>query len=149
LSGAVLTLLNKVVFPVVWVGGLAALLLWAFIKTGRISIAEDFRLLAALVVIATVFMLWLTARLQRVGYRGRELIVANYWRQARIPFEQVEAVEAVWWYRGRMVRIGFCERTPFGYTVYYLPKWGPLRCLYRAGDEELRRVLSDRAPGGD
>ncbi len=44
-----------------------------------------------------------------------------------------------------MVRIRFRQQTPFGYTVYYLPKWGPLRCLYSAGYEELRRVLSEGA----
>jgi hypothetical protein len=145
LSGAVLTLLNKLIFPILWLALLVAILLWVFLKTGRISIANDFRILAALVLIATVFMLWLTLRLQRVGYCGRELIVANYWRQARIPFEHVEAVEPVWWYRGRMVRIRFRRQTPFGYTVYYLPKWGPLRCLCAAPDEELRTILSTGA----
>jgi hypothetical protein len=68
--------------------------------------------------------------------------VANYWREARIAFEDVEAVEPVWWYRGRMVRIRFRRETPFGDTVYYLPKWGPIRCLFAAPDEELREILA-------
>ncbi|HYM11547.1 MAG TPA: hypothetical protein VEU62_12490 [Bryobacterales bacterium] len=141
LSGAVLTLLNKLVFPIVWVAAVGGALLWVFIQTGRISIQPGFRFICAFALLATAFAVWMTARLQRVGYCGRELIVANYWREARIPFEHVEAVEPVWWYRGRMVRIRFRERTPFGFTVYYLPKWGPLRCLFAAPDRELRDLI--------
>ncbi len=144
LSGAVLTLLNKLVFPILWLGALTGVLAWAFLKNGRIFIASDFRLIAALVVIATAMMLWLTTRLQRVGYCDRNLVVANYWRRARIPFEQVEAVEPVWWYRGRLVRIRFRQRTPFGYSVYYLPKWGSIRCFFASPDKELRELLATR-----
>ena len=142
LSGEIVTLLNKVVFPPLWIGVLGGLLGWVFLTTGRIHIASGFRLLAALAAAATVFLLWFTARLQRVGYAGRELVVANYWREARIPFEVVESVEPVWWYRRRLVRIQFRTRTPFGQVVYYLPKWGPLRLLLTAPDEELRGILS-------
>jgi hypothetical protein len=141
-SGAIVTLLNKVIFPPLWIGALGGLLGWVFLTTGRISIASGFRPLAAFVVAATVFLLWFTARLQRVGYSGRELVIANYWREARIPFEQVESVEPVWWYRRRLVRVRFRTRTPFGQVVYYLPKWGPLRLLLTPPDEELRGIIS-------
>ncbi|MBI3693975.1 MAG: hypothetical protein HY238_03925 [Acidobacteria bacterium] len=137
-----MTLLNKLVFLIVWLAFLAGVPLWVFTSTGHLSVRSDFRFIFAFALIATVLVLWLTARLQRVGYCGRELIVANYWRQARIPFDQVEAAEPVWWYRGRMVRIRFRFRTPFGYTVYYLPKWGPIRCLFARPDRELREILS-------
>ena len=141
LSGAILTVLNMLVFPIIWIGSLAGILVWVFATTGRISVREDFWFLGVLVLAATVFMLWVSARVQRVGYCGRQLVVANYWREARIPFEQVEAVEPVWWYWRRMVRIRFRLQTPFGYTIYYLPKWGPIRCLAAAPEEELRRLL--------
>jgi hypothetical protein len=142
LSGALLTLLNKLLFPCVWLGCLGGILLAAFVRTGRISIASDFRFFAALLLAATVFMLWTSARLQRVGYSRGHLVVANYWREARIPFHQVEAVEPVWWYRNRMVRIRFNQRTAFGSTVYYLPKWGPLRAMFDSPDKQLKEILS-------
>ncbi len=121
------------------------MLLAALLRNGHISIAPGFRVFAGLVVAATVFMLWISARLQRVGYTGSSLVVANYWRDARIAFKEVEAVEPVWWYRNRMVRIRFHAPTPFGSTVYYLPKWGGLRAMFSSPDEELRSILS--APG--
>lgn len=142
LSGEILTFLNKLLFPIVWCAAIGGVLVSVFVKTGRIVIADDFRFIAFFVVAATVFLGWMTMRLQRVGYRGRKLVVANYWREAEIPFEDVEAVESVWWYRGRMVRIRFRQRTAFGYTVYYLPKWGAVRAMWASPEEELQRVLS-------
>jgi hypothetical protein len=136
------TFLNKLLFPALWLGCLAGLVLAALLRNGHISIAPGFRFFAVVVVAATVFMLWITVRLQRVGYTGSNLVVANYWREARIPFKQVEAVEPVWWYRNRMVRIRFYAGTPFGSTVYYLPKWGGLRAMFTSPDEELRSILS-------
>jgi len=142
LSGAILTALNKLILPTVWVGALTGILLWAIYTTGSLAVAEGFRLIAALALGATAFALWLTWRVQKVGYRGRQLVVANYWREARIAFEDVEAVEPVWWYWGRLVRIRFRRETPFGDTVYYLPKWGPARCLFARPDQELRDILA-------
>jgi hypothetical protein len=142
LSGEFVTLFNKLLFPPLWIGVLGGLLGWVFLTTGRIRVAPGFRWLAALVVAMTIWMLWFTARLQRVGYSGRELVVANYWREARMPFDNVAAVEPVWWYPRRMVCVRFRSRTPFGWTVYYLPKWGPFRLLMTAPDEELRRIIS-------
>jgi len=142
LSGTVVTFLNKLLFPALWLGVLAGLILAALIRNGHISIAPGFRWFAALVVAATVFMLWISARIQRVGYAGTDLVVANYWRETRVPFAQVEAVESVWWYRRRMVKVRFSPATPFGATVYYLPKWGGLRAMFSSPEEELRTILS-------
>jgi hypothetical protein len=142
LSGTVVTFLNKLLLPALWLGGLAGLVLAALIRNGHISIAPGFRFFALLVVAATVFMLWISARTQRVGYAGTDLVVANYWREARIPFKNVEAVESVWWYKNRMVRVRFSSATPFGTTVYYLPRWGGLRAMFSSPEEELRTILS-------
>jgi hypothetical protein len=137
LSGAVLTFLNKLVLPALWIAGLVGIPLWLFAKTGRISIASSFRFIVVFALIATALLSWLTAHLQGVGYCGRNLVVANYWREARIPFEHVESVEPVWWYRGRLVRIRFNRQTPFGSIVYYMPKWGPMRAMFEAPEKDL------------
>jgi hypothetical protein len=142
LSGTVVTFVNKLLFPALWVGILGGLVMAALIRNGHISIAPGFRWFALLVVASTVFVLWISAHIQRVGYAGTNLVVANYWREARIPFKSIEAVEPVWWYRGRMVRVRFSLATPFGKTVYYLPKWGGLRAMFSSPEEELKTVLS-------
>jgi hypothetical protein len=142
LSGEFTTFLNKLVFPAVWLAVICGFLLSAMVRTGRISIASDFRFLIFALLIGTAFMLWFSARLQRVGYAGRELVISNYWREARIPFNQVEAVEPVWWYRRRLVRIRLRPDSPFGQVVYYLPKWGFIRCLWSSPDKELRELMT-------
>jgi hypothetical protein len=142
LSGAILTLLNKLVFPVLWLGGGSGFLFWVYLRNGRIAIEPGFRLIVGFALLATVFLVWFAARLYRVGYAGSDLVVSDYFREARIPFDQIEAVEPVWWYRRRMVRIIFRQETLFGDTIYYLPKWGPLRGLFTAPEEELRDLIS-------
>jgi hypothetical protein len=141
LSGAILTFLNKVVFPTLWITVMAWVPIWVFVTRGRISITRGFGFIILFAVASTVVMMWMTVHLQLVGYHGRELLIANYWREARVPFDQVAAVEPVWWYRSRLVRIRFKRPTAFGSCVYYLPKWGPLRGMFSKPEEELRRVI--------
>jgi hypothetical protein len=140
-SGAILTFLNKLAFPVAWLSLLVAIPLWVYLTVGRIHVAPGFEFIVWFALIATVPLLWLTVHLQRVGYRNHELVVANYWREARIPFKDIEAVEPVWWYKGRLVRVRFARKTPFGLVVYYMPKWGPARAMFSSPEEELRRVI--------
>ena len=144
LSGAILTFLSKLVMPAIWLAALTGVPVWVYITMGRISIRPDFQLIVWFALIATVPLTWVTVHLQLVGYRGKELVVANYWREARIPFEHIEAVEPVWWYKGRLVRVRFNRRTPFGSVVYYMPKWGPLRAMFSAPEEELKRIVEAR-----
>jgi hypothetical protein len=148
LSGEFTTFLNKLLFPVVWLALISGFFISAIIKNGRISVASDFRFLLVVILIATAFMLWFSLRLQRVGYCGKELVISSYWREARIPFDQVEAVEPVWWYRGRVVRIQLRSESPFGDAVYYLPKWGFVRCIWSSPDRELRELIKSRAGAG-
>jgi hypothetical protein len=141
LSGAILTFMNKLVFPVAWVALTVGVPLWIYATMGRIQISPRFEFIVWFALIATAPLLWLTMHLQLVGYSGRELVVANYWRKARIPFKSIDAVEPVWWYKGRLVRVRFAGKTPFGSMIYYMPKWGPARAAFSAPEEELRRVI--------
>ena len=142
ISGGIATPVNKLVFPIVWFSLTAAALLVQFARTGGLFVPKGFGFIAAFAGFMTWLSAWSMMRLQRVGYCGRELVISNYWREARISFEQVQAVEPVWWYQRRMVRIRLASRTAFGDTVYYIPKWAPLRCFYSRPDEELRELLS-------
>ena len=144
LSGVIQTFMSKLVMPVIGLAAVIGVPLWVYLTMGRISIRSDFQFIVWFALIATVLLAWLTAHLQLVRYRGRELVVGNYWREARIPFEHIEAIDPVWWYKGRLVRIRFNRRTSFGSVVYYMPKWGPLRAMFSAPEEELRRVVWTR-----
>ena len=141
LSGAILTFLNKLVLPVLWLVLIAAYPLWVFAIAGRIRIAPGLEFIAWFLLIATGPLAWFTVHLQRVGYSGEELVVANYWREARIPFKNIQAVEPVWWYKGRLVRVRFASKTPFGSLVYYMPKWGPALAMFSPPEEKLRSVI--------
>ena len=71
LSGPILTLLNKIVFPVIWLTIVVEVPVWVFATKGRINIAPGFGFIVLFVLVATVFMVWLTVHLQRVGHCGR------------------------------------------------------------------------------
>jgi len=140
LSGGIVTVFNKV-GPILWTAAVIGALSGILLKTGHFFVAADYRLLMAFIFLATVFMLWLGAKIQRVGYAGRDLIVSNYLRQERIPFDQVEAAEPVWWNYRRLVRVRFRTHTSFGYVVYYIPKWAAFKCLWIAPEKELQELL--------
>ncbi|MGA2711876.1 MAG: hypothetical protein ABSG41_02125 [Bryobacteraceae bacterium] len=141
LSGEIVTFFNKI-GAVFWLAAVAGAFSGIFLKTGHIFIAPAFRPLIAFVFLATAFIVWLSGRVQRVGYTGRDLIVSNYLRQERIPFDQVEAAEPVWWFYRRMVRIRLRPHTSFGQVVYYIPKWAAFRCLWVAPERELQDLLA-------
>lgn len=130
-----------------WLAGIVGVLGGVLLQAGRLSVEPGFRPFGAFVSIATVFVVWLGIRLKKVGYCGRELVVSNYLREQRIPFEQVECAEPVWWYSRRMVRVRFRSATSFGQTIYYIPKWAAFRCLWVAPEKELNELLqTNREP---
>ena len=144
LSGAIVTFFSKLVMLVLWFAILLGVPIWVYVTMGRISVKPDFQFVVWFALIATVPLTWVTIHTQLVGYQGTDLVVANYWRQARIPFKQVKAVEPVWWYKGRLLRIRFRGPTPFGSLVYYMPKWGAINAMFSSPEEELRSIIADR-----
>ena len=143
LSGGIVTVINKL-GGVIWLAAVVGALSGILLKTGHFFIAPAFRPLIAFIFLATVFIFWLSVRIQRVGYIGRELVISNYRRQERIPFDEVEAAEPVWWNYRRMVRVRLRTHTSFGYVVYYIPKWAAFKCLWVAPEKELQELLDSR-----
>jgi len=141
LSGEIVTFFNKI-GAVLWLAAVAGAFSGILLKTGHLFIAPAFRPLIAFVLLATAFTFWLSGRIQRVGYTRRDLIVSNYLRRERIPLDQVEAVEPVWWYYRHMVRIRLRSHTSFGQVVYYIPKWAAFKGLWVAPERELQDLLA-------
>jgi hypothetical protein len=142
LSGAIITPLNKLIFPVLWMIVIGWLPITVLLQTGQISVAKDFRWLVVIILLGTAWMLWFSWRLHRVGYAGRELVISNYWREERIRFDQVLSVDSVWWYRRRLVRVELRPDAPIGPVIYYIPKWAAFRGLWTAPEKELREIMS-------
>lgn len=135
LSGEIAFFVNKA-SPVIWLAAMATV----FRLSGPITLSP----LIVFALLALAYLIWFSTRLQRVGYTGRELIVSNYSREERIPFDQVVAVEPVWWYRRRMVRIRLRPDNSFGPVVYYIPKWAAFKCLWVAPEKELQALIGKR-----
>lgn len=87
LSGEIVTCFNKV-GPILWIAAVIGAFSGILLKTGHFLVSPDYRFLIAFMFVATVFMFWLSARIQRVGFAGRDLVISNYLRQERIPFDQ-------------------------------------------------------------
>jgi len=141
LSGAIVTFVNKIL-GVLWIAAVVGAFTGIFLGRGRVFITTNFQPIVAIILLATVFIFWLSIRINRVGYVNRDLIVSNYLRQEHIPFDHVEAAEPVWWYYRRLVRVRFRVHTSFGQVVYYIPKWAAFKCFWVAPEKELQQLLA-------
>ncbi len=140
LSGRILTALNKVVFPILWILITVGLPAWVFARRGRVEVDPGFYGIIVAFALVSVFVYWFTWKVHWVGYSGRELVVADLSKQGRIPFEEIERITAPWYFKGQTVVIRFRRPTVFGQTIYYVPKWAPVRVFSRL-DRELRDVI--------
>lgn len=143
LSGAIVTPLNMFVFPFLWYAFLLTAVVFITLKSGHLPDVRKFGFYGVWLGAVTLFVLWQSSRTKRVGIAGGELVVSSYFREERIPFKQVAAVESVWWYWRRLVRIRFSPPSGFGETVYYIPKWAALVALYSNPANQLRLIISE------
>ncbi len=146
LSGAIVTPLNMFVFPYLWYSALLAAVVYFILKTGHLPDVRRLGFYGVWLLGVTVFIVWLSSRIKRVGAAGGHLVVSSYFREQRIPFKQVAAVETVWWCWRRLVRIRFGPPSEFGETIYYIPKWAALVALYSNPANQLRLLLSEHEP---
>ncbi|MGO9303216.1 MAG: hypothetical protein ACLPPV_18535 [Candidatus Korobacteraceae bacterium] len=138
-----MTPLNMYIFPFLWYALLLGAVVYTTLETGHLP---DLRALGALPLwlgLLTAFIVWMSNRMKRVGIADGHLVVSNYFREERIPFKQVEAVEGVWWYWRRLVRIRFGPPSGFGRTVYYIPPWASLQALFHNPADELRMLMKE------
>ena len=138
-----MTPLNMFVFPYLWYAFLLAAVVFITLKSGHLPDIGKFGFYAVWLLAVTVFVFWQSSRTKRVGVAGGELVVSSYFREERIPFKQVEAVESVWWYWRRLVRIRFSPPSGFGETIYYIPKWAALVALYSNPANQLRLIMNE------
>jgi len=141
LCGAIVTPLNMFVFPALWYSALLAVLIYSWVLSGRLPDVRKLGFVGVFVLAITAFITIVSARTKRIGVVDGQLVVSNYWRTVYVPFRQVEAVELVWWYWRRLVRVRFRSSTAFGEVVYYLPPWAAITCFFADPAENLRDLM--------
>jgi hypothetical protein len=136
------TPLNMFVFPMLWYGLLLAAVAYYTVKSGHLPDLGKLGFYGLWLLGVTVFVAWVSSRTRRVGIERGRLVVSTYLRETRIPFGQIEAVESVWWYWRRLVRVRFTGPSGFSEAIYYIPAWASLRFWYRDPVQELRRLIT-------
>ena len=150
LSGRLKTFLYKFIQPTVYtVAALSA----GLYKTHQSLIIGNtnsepiwlsFVFMAGTAIVYGALIFSLALRIQNVGYSGESLVVENRRRCARIPFENIEAVEQPFFWN-QLVRVRFSCPTPFGSVVYCAPK-GFVLWPFSGPANELRRRVWPNMP---
>ena len=143
LSGEITTPLNMYLLPWIWYGTLAAGALYFTMHFGRFPDLRRLGTFGIVLAALTVFVAWVSSQTKRVGVCDGQLVVSNYRKTILVPYRQVAAVENVWWYWRRTVRIRFRAPTEFGDLVYYIPAYAGLMMYFADPTEELRERIRD------
>lgn len=115
----------KVVFPLLWIGGFAAVTLAMFLESGQDGDAAPPQIkwiFLALTVAGAAFLNWTCMLLKRVRMDDQALFVSNYLREIRIPLQLVENVGENFWINLHPVTIEFRDKTEFGRWIVFMPK---------------------------
>jgi len=131
------------VFPALWYSALVAGLIYLTIRFGHFPDLRRLGVFGIALLALTVFIGWVSTRTKRVGVLDGQLVLSNYRRTIYVPFRQVEAVELVWWYWRRLVRVRLRGTTDFGTIVYYNPKWAGFVWPFVDPAEKLREMISE------
>jgi hypothetical protein len=113
------TFIHKVVFPVVAPLGIG---LAMFTVARDSGIAWSLMLLPLVFLIVWVFFT-ITLPLKRVRILGDSIEISGFRCRAVVPLRQVHRVEDVWGGAPRVRRIFFAEKTVFGESVVYMPRF--------------------------
>ena len=119
------TFVMKYVFPTMWISGFGigtlGLFLGAYHGHNDASPDTKWQFLAAWIA-GTAFILWGCARLKRVRVDQSGLLVSNYLKEIRIPFDDIREVSENRWINIHPVTIYFRRSTPFGERVVFMPR---------------------------
>jgi hypothetical protein len=159
LSGRLKTFLYKFIQPTVYT--VAALTVglyksYQFVMNGnaenlpiwlvnaKVSVVCSFVFMAGIAIAYGALIFSLALRVQYVGYCGEFLVIENRRHSARIPLENIEAVEQPFFWN-QLVRVRFSRDTPFGSVVYYAPE-GFLLWPFSGPANELRHLVWPNMP---
>jgi len=117
------TVVARFVLPAVWLAAGIAGAIWYLRIPGseRADSLGSAGVAAFVWLFLGIFILWTSSVLKKVTIDGRDLIVSNYFREARIPLNSIIRVHQDKWTRTQPVKIFFNLRTPFGRSISFIP----------------------------
>jgi hypothetical protein len=121
------TFVWKFIYPIVWIPffGLVSVHVGLdVLPNGNRAPPSPEEKLAVLAMwfFGALTLLRVNARLKRVRIDDRHLIVSNYFREIRVPFEGIADVRQSRWLWPRPVTVYFRDTTEFGNRASFTPK---------------------------
>jgi hypothetical protein len=112
----------KFVFPCAWIAIFGSGTLMGLFAPDSGDFAGRGTMLFALVV-GSLLLWWVCARLKRVRLRGETLLVSNYIREIEVPLSEVTGVKQplYWTSNLRPVTVEFASETRFGRSIVFMP----------------------------
>ena len=141
-----LTFIYKFIFTSLWSGGFGVGTVAMFLSSKPEVQATRWQF-AAIWVVGTAVIWWICARLKRVEFDGRTLIISNYRDDIQVPVGEIVDVKQNRLLNLRPVTLTFRKETLFGRTVTFMP-----RVSFRLFSEDeivarLRSLASARSDG--
>ena len=125
-----LTMLFKVVFPLVWIGGFAVgtaamFLTSAFLTPASSSsdLGDDKWFFLGATLLGSALLYVFVMRLKVVALRGDTLRIESLGREIMVPLSNVERVTGSVLLTPELVWIDFRQPTELGSRVMFVPKW--------------------------
>ena len=117
----------KFVFPTIWISGFGLGTLALFLEVLRgadntLPPPEMKWMFLVGWIAGTSFIFWACARLKRVRVEESAILVSNYLKEIRIPFDAIAAVTENRWLNIYLVTIHFRSATEFGDRIIFMPR---------------------------
>jgi hypothetical protein len=120
------TFIMKCLFPVVWISGFGfgtlVLFLGGFHGRENAAPPESMKWeFLAIWIAGSAFIWWVCARLKKVQISNDSIIVSNFLKEIRIPFDQIIDVTENRWINIHPVTIHLRSATCFGSRIMFMP----------------------------
>jgi hypothetical protein len=117
------TFIEKIVFPVVWIGGFGLGTGALYIgKGGAPPPPEMKKVFLGGWLLGSGFIYWFCVRLKRVRIDDEALYISNYLKEVRVPLRDIAEVSENRWVNIHPVTIEFRSDTEFGRSIMFMPQ---------------------------
>lgn len=138
------TFFYKFVFPVLWIGVLAYVMLPLFAATGSSNLWGNSRfvILMTIAVFACGWWFSISIRLKKVALRDGLLLISDFRKQVEIPLRDIERVSGSILMNPELVWLHLKGPTEFGSKIVFMAKFRLLSGLTRPPVvEELEQLI--------
>lgn len=116
------TFFYRVIFPATWIAGFGAgtLALWFSDDAASPETHETKLPFLAMWVIGSFFILWFARRLRTVWVEGDHLVVANFFKEERVPLILVQEVDETRFWNPKMIKVRLLPRPDLPAQVVFM-----------------------------